>query len=310
MGKYIVSSGQNIYDISLHIYGSIEGVVDLLMNNESLSFDSDLRAGDELIYTDGFVISPDVVSYFSRNRITPSNGERGVYFKSPEYPELFNIYTDKNSTSAEVEITGSGVIEIDWGDNSILQQMLLDNKIHTVRHSFDNLVAEKRRIRLYGNCSIQKINLSNTFPLVIRALRPIYAERFILNNCQVELNFIPLLNGAFYVDLSRVKTGSLLPLLNCKELMELNLSGTVISRKVLDDYLIALVWQHYGRRNCHMVLTTRPSGEYREPERDPEGRYAVTSGMEAIWLLVNEPAWNEAGFWMFDINGEVYTAET
>ena len=31
MGKYIVTNGQNIYDISLHLYGSIEGIVDLMM---------------------------------------------------------------------------------------------------------------------------------------------------------------------------------------------------------------------------------------------------------------------------------------
>jgi hypothetical protein len=29
MGKYRVIAGQNLYDIALHIYGSIEGIVDL-----------------------------------------------------------------------------------------------------------------------------------------------------------------------------------------------------------------------------------------------------------------------------------------
>ena len=29
MGKYRVIAGQNLYDIALHIYGSIEGIVDM-----------------------------------------------------------------------------------------------------------------------------------------------------------------------------------------------------------------------------------------------------------------------------------------
>ena len=63
MGKYRVVAGQNIYDIAIHLYGSIEGIVDLLINNPELSLDDDLKSGDELDYTDEFVISPDIVAY-------------------------------------------------------------------------------------------------------------------------------------------------------------------------------------------------------------------------------------------------------
>ena len=33
MGSYRVVAGQNIYDVALHLYGSVEGIVDLLVNN-------------------------------------------------------------------------------------------------------------------------------------------------------------------------------------------------------------------------------------------------------------------------------------
>ena len=56
MGKYRVVAGQNIYDVALYLYGSIEGVVDLLINNPDLSFATTLTAGRELVYTDDFVI--------------------------------------------------------------------------------------------------------------------------------------------------------------------------------------------------------------------------------------------------------------
>lgn len=78
MGKYSVIAGQNLYDVALHLYGSIEGVVDLLVSNPDLSFDTILSAGRELIYTDGFVIRADVVAYNELHGIVPANGERHV----------------------------------------------------------------------------------------------------------------------------------------------------------------------------------------------------------------------------------------
>ena len=37
MGKYVVTEGQNLYDIALHLTGSIEGIVDprLLYTSEA-----------------------------------------------------------------------------------------------------------------------------------------------------------------------------------------------------------------------------------------------------------------------------------
>ena len=62
MGNYRVITGQNIYDVALHLYGSIEGIVDLLINNPGLSLETELRTGQELTYTDGFIINADVVA--------------------------------------------------------------------------------------------------------------------------------------------------------------------------------------------------------------------------------------------------------
>ena len=79
MGNYRVITGQNIYDVALHLYGSIEGIVDLLINNPGLSLETELRTGQELTYTDGFIINADVVAYNEMHGIVPSNGERHVY---------------------------------------------------------------------------------------------------------------------------------------------------------------------------------------------------------------------------------------
>ena len=45
MGSYRVVTGQNIYDVALHLYGSVEGIVDLLVNNPALSLETELCSG-------------------------------------------------------------------------------------------------------------------------------------------------------------------------------------------------------------------------------------------------------------------------
>ena len=60
MGKYRVVAGQNIYDVALYLYGSIEGVVDLLINNPDLSFATTLTAGRAPVSADGLVLRGEV----------------------------------------------------------------------------------------------------------------------------------------------------------------------------------------------------------------------------------------------------------
>lgn len=77
MGKYIVKSGQNLFDVALSIYGSVEGVFDLLISNESqsLSFDTQLSPGQSLEYSDGYLIFKNVHDWLSDNNIKVANGD-------------------------------------------------------------------------------------------------------------------------------------------------------------------------------------------------------------------------------------------
>ena len=128
MGKYTVTEGQNLYDVALHLTGSIEGIVDLLICNPALSLADTLRSGDALFYTDGFVINADVVARYRREQIVPAGGERNVY---PKYPSghrrlWFTLEAEQISTS--FSLSGNGSVEIDWGDNSPLGTVALDRK--------------------------------------------------------------------------------------------------------------------------------------------------------------------------------------
>ena len=48
MATYKVKLNQNILDIALELYGTIEGVFDLLITNTGLSMNTDLKTGQEL----------------------------------------------------------------------------------------------------------------------------------------------------------------------------------------------------------------------------------------------------------------------
>lgn len=115
MGSYRVVAGQNIYDVALHLYGSVEGIVDLLVNNPALSLETELCSGQELTYTDGFVINADVVAYNEMHGIVPSNGERHVYPKYFTGPFTAAFLLPPALVSAECKVSGTGTLEVDWG---------------------------------------------------------------------------------------------------------------------------------------------------------------------------------------------------
>lgn len=306
MGKYTITAGQNLYDAALHIYGSIEGITDLLVNNPSLSMASRLYTGQELTYTDDYQINADVVAYYRQREISPANGERSVYFKEPQYPRIAEFRLSAAATSTDVSFSGSGDMEIDWGDNTPLQHIVPDNETERITHFFDNTISGERVIRLYGDFRLRQADFTALNPSAVFFLNPVYAEELTLRGCAAPLDFLPLFEGLYALDLSKVKAASLLPIVQCRELKRLDLSGMDVLRETLDELLIALVREHYGRRNCEIILTESPSGEYREPARDENLNYIVSTGMEAVWLLTHEPAWNEGGAWVIRIGEQCY----
>ena len=65
MSSYTVKANQNLFDIALSLYGSVEGIYDLLISNSNLSMDSDLKSGDVLEYHDYFVINDSIAKEIS-----------------------------------------------------------------------------------------------------------------------------------------------------------------------------------------------------------------------------------------------------
>lgn len=309
MGKYKVIQGQNIYDVALHIYGSVEGVTDLLVNNESVSFDTDLKAGDELVYSADYQINKEVVAYYKMHGITPASGQQHVYPKVFTLPKMIEVYTSAKEIGVEFSVSGNGKIELDWGDNSEVQTIQLSDRTTVFSHLFDSAIGNKRHVSMYMQGYIKHLDVSGLRPIELYILKSILIERFVLNNATLSIDSLPMLESTFDVLLDGLKTNDLTPLLELKKLMSLSLMQTIYRQPTIDAYLIGLVRQHDNRRNCKMIMTVEPSGEYREPTRDNNNRYHLTSGMEAIWVLTHEPAWNEGGIWEFIINETTYKYE-
>lgn len=309
MGSYQVITGQNIYDVALHIYGSVEGITDLLVNNERLSLDDDLRAGDVLYYTDDYRINQEVVAYYQTHGITPASGELHVYPKLFSLPPTVELYLSNEAISSGFIVSGCGKLEIDWGDNSVAEAVSVDVNSLRLSHLFNSPVGGKRKVSLYMEGRFKTLDFSEFQPLALYIFKPVYVERFILKNAALGIESLPLLSGVFELCLDGLRTDELTPLLELKGLMSLSLCGTIFRQPVIDTYLTGLVGRHDNRRSCRVLLECEPSGEYREPRKDGNGRYMVSSGMEAVWVLTHEPAWNEGAPWEFVVNDKIYKYE-
>ena len=310
MGKYRVIAGQNLYDVALHLYGSIEGVVDLLVSNHDLSFVTVLSAGREIIYTDGFVIRADVVAYNELHGIVPANGERHVYPKTFTLPLAAVLTLDATVITVRCDVSGVGLLEIDWGDNSDTEVVSLRDTPQPLTHTFDNRVREKRTIRWFTQARFKTIDWSGLRPQSLMLLQTLPVEELALTDATLSVEALRLLSDTYLLSLRGLVTADLTPLVESRRLMTLDLSAARLKPTVIDRYLIALVEQYRDRRNCTVILPSAPTGLYREPEREPESdRYRITSGMEAMWVILHEEAWNEGGAWKFIIDDKTYTVE-
>lgn len=309
MGKYTAKQGQSIYDIALYIHGSIEGVTDILMSNPEMSFDTDIKNGDVINFTDDYIINQDVKAFMSTLDYHPANGDRGVKFEKTEERMLAEIRCSKDRTASSFIASGSGLLVVDWGDSTPLEYIQLSD-IHTnFSHYFKSKNGEKRRIRLYGDVSFSTLNLNDIGVEEMYFTVPVNIEEFWLVNSVTKLSFAPLMQNTYRIELSGITTSDLTPLIDCKKAMNINLIGANIKTQTIDTYLKGIVENYSDRRNCSITISTPPSGVYREPMRDGNSKYIVTSGMEAVWVIINEPSWNEGGSWIFTINNTIYTNE-
>ena len=124
MATYTVQYGQNLFDVALTLYGSIEGILDLLVYNKNLSINTELKYGDELEYTPYYYEDSTVVSYFKDNNIIPSNSIGNIYFETRD--DLFAMsFITSTQRYFSFSISGEGAVFVDWGDGNLIEEIKL-----------------------------------------------------------------------------------------------------------------------------------------------------------------------------------------
>lgn len=291
MGVYTVKPNQNLFDVALNLYGSIEGLFDLLISNPELNMTSDLVYGKELIYHEDFVLNESVVSEFKKQNITPSSGARKVYFKRPGEDLIFLVGVNADMVFTSFKVAGEGTMIIDWGDNTELEHVQLSVAVQSIEHYFDN-ETEKRRIRIYGDTQTLKFTQLDTTGLAgaLILCKPVVVDEYACTNRGYSLVGLSMFEGTYKIDLHSTTIDSLLPI-GDMSLQELDLTDVCfLHDNTVDDYFEYIVAHHADRRPCTIWLTTEPS------ER----------GYAAINTILNEPEWNISDTWKFYINNQLY----
>lgn len=289
MDSYTVQHGQNLFDVAILLYGSVEGIFDLLVSNPAISMDTELVGGETLNYHSYFEINTSIVSSINENGIIPANGERHVYFKKTSEAAKIMFGVESSVSSVSFEAQGDGTMYIDWGDNSDLEKVTLNSSVRAIEHYFDNQV-ESRRIIVYGTFSFEYLCTTN-IPGNMLLLEPVTVDEYVSQANGFSLDGLLLFEGTYKVDLQRCDISDLIPI-SGMSLQELNLLDAKFSSVgVIDDYLVHIVNNYGTRRNCTVYLNTAPS----------------SVGMTAINTIINEADWNASGKWVFVINGTTYT---
>jgi hypothetical protein len=294
MATYTVKPNQNLYDVALYLYGSIEGLFDLLISNEDINMTTDLVYGQELTYHEEFILNSTIVDEFADKSIVPASGARKVYFKRPEEDLIMIVGVNADMTYATFKASGEGSMVIDWGDNSELETITLSTSVQKVEHYFDN-ETEKRRVRIYGDNSTLKFIQLDTTGLggALVMCRPLTVDEYTCVGCGYVLTGLTLFDGTYKVDLHRSTIANLLPI-GDMGLQELDLTDArFVNDSAIDDYLEYVVKHYEDRRPCTVYLTTEPGAR----------------GYAAIDTILGEPEWNISDTWKFYINNQLYQSD-
>lgn len=290
MATYKVQNDQNLFDVAIYLYGTIEGLYDLLISNPTINMAEDLRPGTELEYHESFVINSGIASKLQEDNAVVNN-ERVVYHKDIEEDLVAVIKVPANLDIAQFSISGDGVMSVDWGDNSSIEKIELTTHQSLVSHYFDNTVDE-RRIRIFGNFNIIRLDISRLAG-DLYLTKPIVIDEFVCHSNDNLLSSLFLFKDTYLIDLEGMVVNDLSPIYDMS-LSNLNLMGVQFQNPdILNDYLV-YVRQNYGaRRACKVYLNTTPSQE----------------GLKAINEILSEEEWNTPDAWEFHINGKLYTID-
>lgn len=117
---YKVQKGQNIFDVAIQVYGSIEGLFDLLMTND-ISINDTLEEGQRLSFHEEFVRNGNMLRELAKDSIIVRHGNGNAIpyhtIKNTQYVLKINaVYAPGRSMFYGFNVSGSAIFYVDWGD--------------------------------------------------------------------------------------------------------------------------------------------------------------------------------------------------
>lgn len=152
MKQYITKKGQNIFDVCLMLYGSVEGILDLMVNNETmtvteygpqhlagqpLTLDTVLDRGVVLNYSEGLNINQGALEFYRRDDVTVANGEC-PFISVYEYDRSsVRIVIHQRGEYVDFDIAPqSHTLYVDWGDYSDIADV--SEGVATLEHVYND----------------------------------------------------------------------------------------------------------------------------------------------------------------------------
>ena len=212
MKQYTVRSGQNIYDVSLTLYGTVEGIFDLLISNEGLTMDTKLEYGMVLNYHEEFVVNNGVVSWLRDNKVLVKNGEhiyhhidieslvkQHIYsFHADQYGELQWLSPDERNMYWE-ELTAPRIAIQQQGQTASMNVWLKDDThmfIDWGDYSDVQIIGSEEEVEIehcYKSDGLHKITIYGDFKCYLLDLRKVNGIHYPLSNIYAD-NFESALN--------------------------------------------------------------------------------------------------------------------
>ena len=167
-----IANRQNIIDIALQEYGSVEAVFDLLDDNpQLLSLNEVLEVGSVISIDESKIVNPEIVQFFKDNNIKPTTGD--LIFK-------FNFSFIHEASEINMQFDGLGTLDVEFGDGFIQTYNTGEN----INYLYTLSGEKEVKIRFSNQNSISKIVLNNNQVkgFVDLTLFPVLQEVLLHNN--------------------------------------------------------------------------------------------------------------------------------
>lgn len=155
MAQYKVRSGQNIYDVAITLYGSIEGVIDLLASNSHITMETTLKQGMILEYHEDFIVNRDINLWIQNKGIIVKNGEHTCHVIDMESIVKSHIQTEHPDTYSQLQKLSSDERDMYW--NTLFMPRMIIKQIGLTAKLLFKLKSGKHFIIDWGDCTDPEI---------------------------------------------------------------------------------------------------------------------------------------------------------